>query len=154
MSEKNSSAVEASGNHQNPGIQQAEVRFYCVEHCRICNEARALISRIGVFTHFINIMGNDNLFDKYRLRIPVLQRVDNNAELDGPFDTQTVFRFLMSPVYASGLPREYLPSTRAFIAMEASQRAQSGQSNPRKKQKMDSTVETIYSGSPIKPFRI
>lgn len=106
MSEKNSSTMGVLGSHLNPGIQQVEVRLYCAEHCRICNKARALISRIGVFTHFINILDNDNLFDEYRLRIPVLQRVDNDAELNGPFDTLDVFRFLMSPVYVSGLHNE------------------------------------------------
>ncbi len=98
MSKNISSAIGALDKHPNPGMQLVEVRLFCAEHCRICNEAKSLVSRIGVVIQCINILDDDSLFEKYRLRIPVLQRVDNNAELDGPFDTLAVSRFLMAPV--------------------------------------------------------
>ncbi len=77
-------------------VQQVETRLYCATHCHICDKAKSMISQAGIVTHPIDIIVNDNLFQKYRLRIPVLQRVDNHAELDWPFDIAAVSRFLIA----------------------------------------------------------
>lgn len=84
-------ATATTANYQ---TEHVEARLYCAPHCHICEEAKSIISRNGVVAHNINIIENDHLFQKYRLRIPVLQRVDNNEELNWPFDSMSLLRFL------------------------------------------------------------
>ena len=79
----------------NSGMRLVETRLYCAEHCHLCDEAKSVISNAGVVAQSIDIIENANFFEKYRLRIPVLQRVDNNTELDWPFDALSLSRFLM-----------------------------------------------------------
>lgn len=76
-------------------LNQVKVKLNCTEHCHICKEAEAIIREAGITTLKIDILNDDKLFDKYRKRIPVLQRIDNGAELDWPFDAATVSRFLI-----------------------------------------------------------
>lgn len=42
----------------------------------------------------VDIAEDAQLYEKYGMRIPVLQRMDNGAELDWPFDSAAVLRFL------------------------------------------------------------
>lgn len=79
---------------ENSEMQLVKVNLFCAEHCHLCDEAKSIIIKLGCVAHNIDITKNDNLFEMYRLRIPVLQRVDNNAELDWPFDSVAVSRFL------------------------------------------------------------
>jgi len=76
-------------------IQQARTKLYGTEFCHLCKEAETIIRMLGVTAIHIDIVEDEELFKKYSLRIPVLRRDDNNAELDWPFDVVTVTRFLM-----------------------------------------------------------
>ena len=75
-------------------MQQVNAKLYSTKFCHLCEEAEKIIHHAGITATTIDIVDDDNLFQKYRIRIPVLQRIDNNAELDWPFDTLTVLQFL------------------------------------------------------------
>ncbi len=83
---------------QNPShvraATQANAKLYTTEHCHLCEAAEAVIRRTGATVLKIDIMAEDDLFDRYGTRIPVLQRTDNGAELDWPFDEVQAARFL------------------------------------------------------------
>lgn len=73
---------------------QVNTKLYGNPFCHLCADAEAILHRAGVTAIRIDITENQDLFEKYSLRIPVLQRVDNNAELAWPFDAAAVSRFL------------------------------------------------------------
>ena len=75
-------------------IPATETRLYSTLFCHLCEEAVAIIHKAGVTTTPVDIADNDGLFEKYSKRIPVLRRVDTDAELDWPFDAVSVSRFL------------------------------------------------------------
>jgi hypothetical protein len=81
--------------NKNLEIQQVKAKLYSTEHCHLCEEAEAIIHNAGIAVVNVDIVEDDNLFERYSTRIPVLHRLDNDAELDWPFDTLTVSRFLM-----------------------------------------------------------
>jgi hypothetical protein len=60
----------------------------------LCEEAERIIRETGNVAVVIDIVDDDNLFDRYGMRIPVLKRMDNDTELDWPFDTTSVSSFL------------------------------------------------------------
>ena len=74
---------------------QSKIKFYGTEFCHLCNEAEAVLHKAGIAVIHIDIAEDDELLEKYGARIPVLQRVDNDAELDWPFDSVAVLRFLI-----------------------------------------------------------
>jgi len=69
-------------------------RLYGTPFCHLCAEAEAILRRAGFPAIKIDITENQDLFEKYSLRMPVLQRIDNDAELAWPFDADAVSRFL------------------------------------------------------------
>jgi hypothetical protein len=69
-------------------------KLYGNPFCHLCAEAEAILHRAGITATKIDITENQYLFEKYSLRIPVLRRVDNNAELAWPFDAAAVSHFL------------------------------------------------------------
>jgi len=73
---------------------QVNAKLYTTEHCHLCDEAEAIVRKTGATVLKIDIVDDSNLFDKYGTRIPVLQRTDNDAELDWPFDEASVSQFL------------------------------------------------------------
>lgn len=73
---------------------QLNARLYGNPFCHLCKEAEAILHRAGITAIKIDITENQNLFEKYSLRIPVLQRIDNDTELDWPFDAAAVSHFL------------------------------------------------------------
>jgi glutaredoxin-related protein len=73
---------------------QMKARLYGNPFCHLCAEAEAILHRAGIAATRIDITENQDLFEKYSLRIPVLQRIDNDTELDWPFDAAAVSRFL------------------------------------------------------------
>ncbi len=48
----------------------------------------------GLRVSEVDISDNDELMQRYQLRIPVLQRQDSGAELDFPFDLAQVMDWL------------------------------------------------------------
>lgn len=75
-------------------MQQVKAKLYSTKFCHLCEEAKEIAHQAGITATIIDIAEDDNSFEKYSIRIPVLQRIDNDAELDWPFDTATVLRFL------------------------------------------------------------
>lgn len=70
------------------------VTLYGTEHCHLCESALEIIGLAGLAVTLIDIVDNDHFFLKYGMRIPVLQRTDTLAELDWPFNTESVMQFL------------------------------------------------------------
>ncbi|MNL84653.1 hypothetical protein D3C87_2126890 [compost metagenome] len=48
----------------------------------------------GLLVELVDIAENEDWVEDYGLRIPVLRRLDNGAELDWPFDADQVVAFL------------------------------------------------------------
>ena len=75
-------------------MPQLIARLYSTKFCHLCKEAKEIVHQAGITAAIIDIEDGDNYFEEYSMRIPVLQRIDNNVELDWPFDTAAVLRFL------------------------------------------------------------
>ncbi len=74
---------------------QEKIQLYSTGFCHLCEEAETILRTSGVAAAHIDIAEHDDLLEKYGARIPVLQRVDNDAELSWPFDAVAVLRFLI-----------------------------------------------------------
>jgi glutaredoxin len=70
------------------------IKFYGTTCCHLCEEAEAVLREVGIEADYVDITGDDELLEKYGIRIPVLKRVDTGAELGWPFDAVAVLRFL------------------------------------------------------------
>jgi glutaredoxin len=73
---------------------QVNIKLYGNPFCHLCEEAEAILDKAGITAIKIDIVEDEKLFEQYSLRIPVLQRIDNDAELAWPFDAAAVSRFL------------------------------------------------------------
>jgi glutaredoxin len=71
-----------------------DIQLYGTTFCHLCEEAEAILNQIGIEAAHIDIAEDDELLEKYGVRIPVLRRVDTGAELGWPFDAEAVSRFL------------------------------------------------------------
>lgn len=69
-------------------------KLYGTRSCHLCVAAAEILRQAGAAAVPVDIAGDERLLDKYGMRIPVLQRCDNAAELDWPFDVAAVVRFL------------------------------------------------------------
>lgn len=63
--------------------------LYTTSQCHLCEQALALLINLKE-QYAINwltqeISDDDDLIEKYGIRIPVIQRIDNQAELNWPF---------------------------------------------------------------------
>jgi glutaredoxin len=68
--------------------------LYGTEFCHLCDEAEAILREIGIAAIHVDIAEDEELFEKYGVRIPVLRRDDTGSELGWPFDAAAVERFL------------------------------------------------------------
>ncbi len=73
---------------------QIKIKLYGTEFCHLCEEAEAILRKAGVVAVHVDIAEYDDLLEKYGAQIPVLWRVDNDAELGWPFDAVAVSQFL------------------------------------------------------------
>ncbi|AKA23405.1 glutaredoxin [Pseudomonas chlororaphis] len=65
--------------------------------CHLCELAEAELMPLvehGLMVELVDIAEDESLLEAYSLRIPVLRRVDNGAELGWPFDAEQVVAFL------------------------------------------------------------
>ncbi len=69
--------------------------LFSTTHCHLCEDATAILNSVNAleFT-VIDISDNQTLINLYGTRIPVLQRTDNQAEINWPFDEDAVMHFL------------------------------------------------------------
>lgn len=71
-----------------------ELRLYSGPNCRLCEEAKQLIwpvidSTKHQFTE-VDITSSLELKKRYGFKIPVLKRMDTEAELEWPFDIENL----------------------------------------------------------------
>ena len=71
-----------------------DIKLYGTACCHLCEEAQAILRERGIQADHVDIADDDELLEKYGIRIPVLKRVDTGAELGWPFDAAAVSRFL------------------------------------------------------------
>jgi hypothetical protein len=72
--------------------------FYTTSHCHLCEQAEALMRTLQE-NHTLNwqtleITDNDDLMSQYGTRIPVIQNIDNKAELAWPFNQEAILNFI------------------------------------------------------------
>lgn len=66
--------------------------------CHLCEVAEAVLMSFvenGLLVELVDIAESEVMVERYGLRIPVLRRCDNGAELDWPFDGAQVADFLV-----------------------------------------------------------
>ena len=69
--------------------------LYRRPECELCDHAERALAAAGVGGYMRVELGWDgSLAERYGERIPVLVRGDSGAELDWPFDSGSVARFL------------------------------------------------------------
>lgn len=73
-----------------------QLYLYSTSHCHLCELAYALILQAAdpSSVKLIEIADDKALLAEYGLRIPVLKRVDTNAELNWPFNLVDITVFL------------------------------------------------------------
>lgn len=68
--------------------------LYGTSCCHLCEQAEQMLHQAGVVAEPVDIAEDDDLLERYGVRIPVLRRGDSGAELGWPFDAASVIRFL------------------------------------------------------------
>lgn len=72
--------------------------LYTTSHCHLCEQALALLintkQQYTIDWLTKEISDDDELIEKYGIKIPVLQRVDNHAELNWPFSADDIVRLI------------------------------------------------------------
>ncbi|AJO79829.1 MULTISPECIES: glutaredoxin family protein [Pseudomonas] len=74
-----------------------ECQLFGTLGCHLCELAEAELMPLvehGLMVELVDIAEDESLLEAYSLRIPVLRRVDNGAELGWPFDAEQVVAFL------------------------------------------------------------
>ncbi|MDG4555067.1 MAG: glutaredoxin family protein [Candidatus Competibacter sp.] len=70
--------------------------LYTTSGCHLCEQAEALVRRQTTGVGTVEIVDDEELLERYGVRIPVLRRLDTGNELDWPFDADGVRRLLGS----------------------------------------------------------
>ena len=73
---------------------QPLIQLYTTSACHLCELAEALLHEAGLSAESIEIANEDSLVSRYGIRIPVIKRLDTQAELDWPFTSQDVLLFM------------------------------------------------------------
>lgn len=72
--------------------------LYSTEHCHLCELAeQVLVQTLDATKHQVeveDIANNDLLLARYGIRIPVLMDLHSKAELQWPFDNESVQKFI------------------------------------------------------------
>ncbi|MFT5520751.1 MAG: hypothetical protein ACI9IA_001348 [Enterobacterales bacterium] len=75
-----------------------EIQFYTTLGCHLCEDAELLFSTMlesGVINvESIDIIDDDDLMERYGIRIPVIKKLDTGEELGWPFDIHSLSKFL------------------------------------------------------------
>lgn len=72
----------------------ANAVLYMTEYCHLCEEALGILYAQGTPVTPVDISDDDALVSRYGTRIPVLLRLDTEAELGWPFGAEDVVRFM------------------------------------------------------------
>lgn len=69
--------------------------LYSTSGCHLCEEAQRLIfSTLGRTVIEVDIADDEELLERYSVRIPVLQRIDTQAEIGWPFGATEVLTLI------------------------------------------------------------
>ena len=75
-----------------------KIQFYTTLGCHLCEDAELLLSAMeikGIIkVQSIDIIDDDDLMERYRIRIPVIKKQDSAEELGWPFDSNSLSQFL------------------------------------------------------------
>ena len=77
------------------GIPPQQCQLYSTSACHLCDIAEGLLLDAGVMFEKVDISDSDELFERYGLLIPVLQRPDGK-ELNWPFSADQLQVFMSS----------------------------------------------------------
>ena len=66
--------------------------LYGTRFCHLCKQAEEVLYAAGVTAEYTDIAEDEALLEKYGMRIPVVRRTDNGAELGWPFDVAALER--------------------------------------------------------------
>ncbi len=71
--------------------------LYATSGCHLCERAEALVrGAVAVAFRPVEIADDEDLLERYGVRIPVLRRLDTGEELDWPFDAAAVRRLTLN----------------------------------------------------------
>lgn len=72
--------------------------LYSTSHCHLCEQAETLLislkDQIEISWQLTEISDNDDLIEKYGIKIPVLKRTDNQLELHWPFSKEDILALM------------------------------------------------------------
>lgn len=68
--------------------------LYTTGGCHLCEQATALLQEAGAPAKPIEIAGDDDLLERYGLRIPVVRCPETGKELAWPFDAGMLAHWL------------------------------------------------------------
>lgn len=70
------------------------IQLYTTSACHLCELAEALLHEASLVVESVEIADDDALITCYGTRIPVLRRLDTQAELNWPFTRQDILHFM------------------------------------------------------------
>ena len=71
--------------------------LYMTDGCHLCEQAQQLcVQALGRPAREVDIAADPELLDRYGVRIPVLKRADNGAEIGWPFSAADVRRLSLN----------------------------------------------------------
>lgn len=74
------------------------LNLYATSHCHLCEQAETLLvnltAQYDINWQVIEITEDSNLLESYGLKIPVIKRLDNNAEITWPFTDVEIKEFI------------------------------------------------------------
>lgn len=68
--------------------------LYTTSSCHLCEQAEVLLQSVGASVEVVEIADDEELLERYGVRIPVVRRRETGEELAWPFDTVAVQNFL------------------------------------------------------------
>ncbi|MDP2760638.1 MAG: glutaredoxin family protein [Sideroxyarcus sp.] len=68
--------------------------LYTTTFCHLCEQAVTILQAAGVTAEHFDIAEDEYLLERYGIRIPVVRRLDNGAELGWPFEETALRRFV------------------------------------------------------------
>jgi glutaredoxin len=72
-----------------------KVQYYTKEGCPLCDEGLAILCTFsGLEIECIDIEEDPDVYGAFAVRIPVIKRMDGDAELGWPFDREDVEKFI------------------------------------------------------------
>ncbi len=70
------------------------LKLFGTTYCHLCDQAKMILREAYLEFEYVDITDTNDLTERYGIRIPVVQRIDSNAELGWPFDTTTLANWL------------------------------------------------------------